>query len=235
MKIKRRLLSGSGAIWLSVVLTAVVLFESKWTPWAPYFIIYAVLAVFFPLYLRAGRFGSVADTFRRHWKLIAGVLLAAIFFDEVVFHWLYQRVLGAFGVGADPFYSLDAAIGVMITAVSAKFRISSDAARMLYAFFILVWAPVGEELYYRGYLQGVLRRTRGFGASALISSFFFGIRHATHLFFLWPAVPWAAAAAWVTGAFVFGLWMNWLYEKTNSLYPPMLVHVVVNVVELLVT
>jgi membrane protease YdiL (CAAX protease family) len=232
MRIRNWLLRPGGAVWLSVLLTAVVLIESKWTPWAPYFIVYAVLAIFFPLYLRTRRFGSFAGVFRRHWKFIAGVCLLALFFDQVIFTRLYQQVLDGFGVGGDAFYSLDAALNVMIAAVSAKFQISPDAAQLLYAFFILIWAPVGEELYYRGYLLGVLRRTNGFAVSSPVSAFFFAIRHATHLFFLWPAVPWAAMASWVAGAFVFGLLMNWLYEKTESLYPPMLVHAAVNLVEL---
>jgi membrane protease YdiL (CAAX protease family) len=65
-----------------------------------------------------------------------------------------------------------------------------------------------------------------------VSAAFFGIRHATHLFFLWPNVPWIAAASWAAGAFVFGLFMSYLYEKTRSLYPLMLVHAGVNIIEI---
>jgi membrane protease YdiL (CAAX protease family) len=232
MKIKNWLLSASGACWVGSILTLIVLAESKITPWAPYFIIYAILAIAIPIYLRTYQFGSFRETLKKNWKIILTILVLAVFFDEVIFNWLYQWILAAFGAGANPFYSLNATLVVMIDAIADKFKISGDTAQMLYAFFILVWAPIGEELFYRGYLQGVLRKTRGFAFSAVLSSLFFGIRHATHLFFLWPDVPWVALASWVVSAFVFGLLMNYLYERTKSLYPPILIHIIVNVVEL---
>jgi membrane protease YdiL (CAAX protease family) len=55
------------------------------------------------------------------------------------------------------------------------------------------------------------------------------------LFFLWPDVPLVAAGSWVLGTFVFGLLMSYLYEKTRSLYPPMIVHTAINIVELLLS
>jgi membrane protease YdiL (CAAX protease family) len=81
----------------------------------------------------------------------------------------------------------------------------------------------------------VLRSRWGFPASALVSAAFFGIRHATHFIFLYPHLPWIAAASWAASAFVFGLIMSWLYEKTRSLYPPMLVHAVINLIDLLLS
>jgi membrane protease YdiL (CAAX protease family) len=233
MKTRHWLLSEGGAVWVSVVLTAVVLIESKLTPWAPYFIVYAILAIIIPVWLKAYRFGSLRETFHRGWKTILVVFLLALFFDQAVFTWGYQWLLGMAGAAGDPFCSLNAAVTVMVDAVAAKFAITADAALMLYALFLIVWAPVGEELFYRGYLQGALRTNRSFRFSAIVSAAFFGVRHATHLFFLWPDVPWAAMASWVASAFVFGLLMSYLYEKTRSLYPPMLVHVGVNLAELL--
>jgi membrane protease YdiL (CAAX protease family) len=169
---------------------------------------------------------------RTHWKLILGIFLLALAVDEGIFTLLYQRILDGFGVGGNTFYSLNAAVNVMTGAAAKKLNISQDAALMLYALFLVVWAPIGEELFYRGYMQGVLRKVGGFRMSALVSAAFFGIRHATHLFFLWPNVPWVAAASWVVGAFVFGLFMSYLYEKTRSLYPTMLVHAAVNIIEI---
>jgi membrane protease YdiL (CAAX protease family) len=233
MKVKNWLVSEAGAVWVGVLLTLIVLIESKLTAWAPYFIVYAVLAIVIPIWLKTYRFGSFGEGFRDHWKIILSVFLLALFFDQAVFNWFYQWILNLAGAGADPFYSLNATLTVMIDAIASKFSITADSARMLYAFFIILWAPVGEELLYRGYLQGVLRKTRSFRFSAILSSVFFGVRHATHLFFLWPNVPWGAMLSWVVGAWVFGLLMSYLYEKTKSLYPPMLVHAAVNLVELL--
>ncbi len=233
MKIKDWSLTEAGAIWISVILTVIVLLESKFPIWAPFFILYAVLAIVIPIYLKTYRFGSFAQTLKDCWKVTLLILVLAVFFDQVVFSWLSQWILDTLGVGASPFYSLNAAFATMIAAIAQKFAISTDAAQMLFAFFLIIWAPIGEELFYRGYLQGVLRKNGSFRFAAIISALFFGFRHATHFFLLWPAFPWVAAASWVVSAFVFGLFMSYLYEKTRSLYPPMLVHLGVNLIELL--
>lgn len=232
MKLRAWCLSGTGIVWVGVVLTLIVLAESIFPPWAPYFIVYAFLAIFIPLALKTYAFGSFRAVLSSKWKLILSLFVVAVIVDEGIATWLYQRLLDSFGVGGNAFYSLNAATELLAGEAARKFSITRDTALALYALFIVVWAPLGEELFYRGYMQGALRQTRSLRVSALVSAAFFGIRHATHFFFLWPNVPWIAAASWVISAFVFGLLMSYLYEKTRSLYPPMLVHVGVNLVEL---
>lgn len=230
MKLKSWFLSGTSVVGIGVVLTLIVLGESIFPPWAPYFIVYAFLAIFIPLALKTYAFGSFRAVLRSKWKLILGIFVVAVIWDGGIATWLYQRILDGFRVGGNPFYSLNAAIEVLTGEAARKFSITRDTALGLYALFIVVWAPIGEELFYRGYMQGALRQSRSFKVSALVSAAFFGIRHATHLFFLWPNVLWIAAASWVVSAFVFGLLMSYLYEKTGSLYPPMLVHAGVNLI-----
>jgi membrane protease YdiL (CAAX protease family) len=231
--LKSFLLSIPGVFAVSVLLTLIVLAESIFPPWAPYFIVYAILAIAIPVCLKTYRFGSVRQVFGDHWRLFLTILVLAVVVDEGVFTWLYQHVLDVFGVGGNAFFSLNAAIDVLANAAAHKFSITKDAALGLYALFIVVWAPVGEELFYRGYIQGALRQTKSYKISAIVSAIFFSVRHATHVFFLWPNVPWVAALSWVVGTFFFGLFMSYLYEKTKSLYPPIIVHAAVNVVELL--
>ena len=232
MTLKNWLLTVGGALVVATVLTLIVLAESIFPPWAPYFMVYAALAVIIPLVAGTYPFGSFREVFRTHWKLILGVFALAVVVDQGVAGWLYQRVLDMFGVGAHPFYSLDAALETLAEGAAFKFGVSPDAALGLYALFIVLWAPIGEELFYRGYLQGVLRSKWGFAASALVSAAFFGIRHATHFFFLYPQVPWVAAASWVVSAFAFGLFMSYLFEKTRSLYPLIVVHAAVNLIDM---
>jgi membrane protease YdiL (CAAX protease family) len=232
MKMRTWFLSGTGVVCTGIVLTMIVLWESMFPPWAPYFIFYAVLAILIPLTFKTYAFGSFREVLSSHWKLILGVFVLALIVDQGLATALYQRILDGCGVGGNPYYSLGAAMEELAGSAARKFGITRDTAMMIYALFIVVWAPVGEELFYRGYIQGALRAFRGSQTSALVSAAFFGIRHATHLFFLWPNVPLVATAAWVVGAFVFGLFMSFLYEKTRSLYPLMLVHAGVNLVEL---
>ena len=182
LKLKALLLSTKGVIGIASALTLVVLAESIFPPWAPYFIMYAVLAIFIPLALKTYTFGSFRRVMSSKWKLILGIFVLAVIVDEGMANWLYQRILEGFGVGGNPYYSLNAATEVLANEAARKFAITHDAAMGIYALFIVVWAPIGEELFYRGYMQGMLRQTRSFQYSALLSAAFFGLRHATHLF-----------------------------------------------------
>ncbi|HXF82450.1 MAG TPA: CPBP family glutamic-type intramembrane protease [bacterium] len=86
--------------------------------------------------------------------------------------------------------------------------------------FLLVCAlvPVAEELFFRGFVYGALRRW-GVAAAALLSALFFAAVHNQIVHFL--------------PIFALGLILALLYERTGSLLPAMLVHAVNNVVALL--
>jgi membrane protease YdiL (CAAX protease family) len=75
----------------------------------------------------------------------------------------------------------------------------------------VIFAPVFEELAFRGLLFAVLRRRYGWERSALISAGLFAVAHGYGLVgFLsvfWSGVVWA-----------------WAYEKTGSLLPGMIAH-----------
>lgn len=75
----------------------------------------------------------------------------------------------------------------------------------------VVMAPLVEELLCRGLLFGTLRRRFGWVVSALISAAIFASAHG------YGAVGWMAT-------FCSGAIWAWLYERTRSLVPGMLVH-----------
>lgn len=77
-----------------------------------------------------------------------------------------------------------------------------------------VFAPLSEELYFRGYLYPALGKKMGKIPALLVTSSFFGIMH----FDLVRFIPLALG----------GLWLNLLYENTRSLYTPILAHSVWN-------
>jgi len=104
---------------------------------------------------------------------------------------------------------------------------------LIYAMYVLIWAPIGEELFYRGYVYGELREKYGFAISTLISSFFFGIRHSTHFLLLLPSFPTVSATYWTVSTFFFDIIMVYAYEKSDSLYTPMLIHFLVNVISIM--
>ena len=79
----------------------------------------------------------------------------------------------------------------------------------------VVFAPLFEELAFRGLLFAILRRKFSFLPAALISAGIFGIAHGYGLVGLlsvcWSGVLWA-----------------WIYEKTGSLLPGILAHAINN-------
>ncbi len=83
-----------------------------------------------------------------------------------------------------------------------------------------VIAPLGEEALYRGVLYGWLRRKWGPLAGTIVSALIFGISH-------WNPY-WAAFAT------VVGVVLAVVYEKSGSLWPPILVHMSYNCIGIIV-
>lgn len=83
-------------------------------------------------------------------------------------------------------------------------------------FLVCVVAPLTEELFFRGFLFGGLRR-RGLAVAAIVSGLAFGLAHVggSPIGFI---VPLAAL----------GIILALLYERTGSLYPPIALHALNN-------
>jgi membrane protease YdiL (CAAX protease family) len=78
----------------------------------------------------------------------------------------------------------------------------------------VIVAPVVEELFFRGFVFAGFRKRYGWKSAAVISSALFGLIH------LQPAafVP----------IFILGFFFAYLYHRSNSLWPPILMHVATN-------
>lgn len=81
--------------------------------------------------------------------------------------------------------------------------------------------PIVEELFYRGLIYKGLRQRYNIWLAILVSSLFFGIAHLD----LIQGIL----------AFVMGLFLALLYEKSNSLYIPILMHILNNLISFLLT
>jgi membrane protease YdiL (CAAX protease family) len=81
---------------------------------------------------------------------------------------------------------------------------------------VVLAAPVSEEVFFRGFLFGGLRGRLSFWPAAVISGLLFGLVH----------LP--GGALQVPPLAVFGVLLAWLYERTGSLGPPILMHVIQN-------
>jgi membrane protease YdiL (CAAX protease family) len=222
------------ALWISVGITVVALVENALAPWAPFHVVHALLAIVLPFVLGGVAFGPGRAIRLRAWVLAIISALALQALAGLLIGFVYPWLLGAVGTDAaalaEPFYSLDAALAAVFEKAALRFGSSVERMGTIYLAFIMLWAGFGEEVFYRGYLHGTLARHRGFAFAAIVSALFFAVRHATQLALLWPAYPWAAAGVWLVVSFLVGLYMSVLYQKTRSLYLPITVHYVFNVI-----
>lgn len=80
-------------------------------------------------------------------------------------------------------------------------------------------APIGEELFFRGIFYQWLRDRWGVWVGIIVSGLIFGALHGE------PSVAGAAA--------VLGMLLAWVYERSQSLWAPVLIHVINNSVKII--
>jgi membrane protease YdiL (CAAX protease family) len=86
---------------------------------------------------------------------------------------------------------------------------------------VTVIAPLGEELFFRGFFFGALRNWRGAWLAALITGIVFGGIHLG-----------SSPAGYVVPLMIFGAGLCMLYEWTGSLYPAIALHALNNSIAL---
>jgi uncharacterized protein len=83
---------------------------------------------------------------------------------------------------------------------------------------IVIAAPVSEEIFFRGFIFGGLRRRLSFPVAAVISALIFGLFHYTG--------PGSIGVVPQLGFLGFAL--AWVYEETGSIYPTVAIHALNN-------
>jgi membrane protease YdiL (CAAX protease family) len=94
----------------------------------------------------------------------------------------------------------------------------SPAVSIIVGALIVVAAPIAEEIFFRGFVFGGLRRSLPFVAAALISGAIFGAFHYTG----------ARSATVLPQLAVLGVALAWVYERTGSIYPTITIHILNN-------
>ena len=92
------------------------------------------------------------------------------------------------------------------------------ATSILVGFLIVLAAPMAEEIFFRGFVFGGLRQRLPFAAAGVISAVIFGAFHYTGSGSL-TVLPQLA---------VLGLALAWVYERTDSIFPTIAIHVINN-------
>ena len=138
-----------------------------------------------------------------HW-LVGAALLGILLFAAHLLSDAIYRTIGVTGLLLEPRRS-DGII--LVTGTSKSLAIAASVS-------IIVLTPIAVELFVRGILFSWLRRNLDFFLSALASSIIFGVIHI-------EIVRYGQVV-------VFGLFAAWVYERTNSLWPVIVLHIVVN-------
>lgn len=220
-----------GVLLVVLLLTLLCRVETTGVPWSPYFVCYGLLALLIPLWLGVAPIRATRLAGKALWRVTALVAVFAIGIDSGVFTLGYDWLLGQLGL-AQPFYSISGATNLLIQTVSVRQQLSLLTAMGIFGLFVLLWAPVAEELFYRGYVYTSLKQHLPLAAAWGISVAAFGLRHVIHFYYLWPELS-VAGVVWACSMLIFGSLMTWLYERTGGLGPSMLVHLLVNLAGLL--
>jgi membrane protease YdiL (CAAX protease family)/uncharacterized RDD family membrane protein YckC len=89
---------------------------------------------------------------------------------------------------------------------------------------VVAAAPLSEEIFFRGFMYGGLRRRLPVWAAAVMAGAVFGLLHYTG----------PDSVGVVPQLAVLGVILAWLYERTGSLWPPIILHVFNNSIALVV-
>ena len=82
------------------------------------------------------------------------------------------------------------------------------------AFVVVLWGPLAEEVFFRGFIFSGLRRRMGFAGAAVVSSIIFALFHVD------PRV--------MVPIFVTGMLLAWLYHRTGSVWSSFAAHAMQN-------
>ena len=86
----------------------------------------------------------------------------------------------------------------------------------------MIIAPLAEELLFRGYLYGKIRKLAPIWVAVLVSSLAFGVAH------LWSGPDTPLQWAVMIDTFVLGIMLSLLREYTGAVWASVLVHAIKN-------
>lgn len=100
---------------------------------------------------------------------------------------------------------------VINTPISTNVGIALAGAPLWFYFFVAVIEPINEEILFRGFMVPRI--------GIIISALIFGVLHASYD---------STFAIEVLAALAFGIISGYTFRKTNSLYPSIVAHILVN-------
>lgn len=179
--------------WMAIVLSSVVFYGGAY--W-----LLTAFGLWHRVKVRPGAWPKTAG-----WGVAAAAAVAAAII--VAGHVFFQKAIP----------------GNMLQACAQRLR---DSQALRYSFwqfflFVAVVLPVGEEMYWRGGLQGLLDQRYGPGRKVALSSLLFTVYHCMTVSYLMPS---AAGIPLVVSVFVGGLLFAWLTRRTGNIWAAAICH-----------
>lgn len=225
-----------GVFAISFAMMVLAGLENRPAPWAPFYVLYAAAATLLPLRWKTFRFGPWREVPWWMWLAcpVIAILLQAV--ASVLVNVVYARIVVAIGgpehLGS-PIIGVTAMFDALFAAAAPRLGLDPGTVRIAYLGFVIAWAGLGEELFFRGYVQGVLRRHHSARYAIAAATALFAARHYMQVLLLLPTYPVFAASAWCVMAIPLGIVTGILYEKTRSLWMPVAIHYLFNIVPFL--
>ena len=162
----------------------------------------------------------VGQSYRSLIEIVVAFAIAAALLRGMRF-----SALDALGLKAAPWTGLTAAL-VMVLPLYIVFALFFNVAEMvpMEVLYLAVISPSAEELVYRGFAFGLLRKVAGWGfwPAALLPATFFAWGHIDQASDILGIAMTVALTG--VGAFLFA----WLFEKWDSLWVPLGLHIAMN-------
>jgi len=178
------------------------------------------------------------DSTRGEWGVVVALLVVGA--GTVIQHLLHNKSWTELGLAAPARRGMWTALclaAVLLVVATIYALAAGGATEMAVAnpwllLGIFAQAGIAEELVFRGYLFGHIRRTCPFWRAALISAIPFALVHLT----LFLTLPWAIALTALVMSVVMTFPLSWLYELGGrTIWAPAVLHTVLQAVPKLIT
>ncbi len=227
-----------GVFVVSLAFMVIAGVESSVVPWAPFYVVYAALATWFPIRFKSYFFGPIKAVPWWWWVICPVIAIVMQAISSLLVNAVYARIVVAMGGVErldDPLIGIPAMFDAMFGVAAERLGMAKSTVATMYYAFIVAWAGAGEELFFRGYVQGTLRKRHSARYAIGVATLLFAVRHYMQMLLLLPKYPVFAASAWVLMAIPLGILLGVFYERTRSLWIPVAIHYLFNIIPFLVT
>lgn len=136
----------------------------------------------------------------RKWFRLAAIIALALLLPRIALVYGLIELFPSLGEGA--------------AALEEAFEMDTMTQTIIVGLVASIVVPIWEEMFFRGFLHNALRNRLSMWPAIIISSFIFAVFH--------------GIAIQAIGAFVLAVGLAWLYDKSDSLWPPIFAHALNN-------